>query len=186
LIEHGAHPTQFDEEQRKLEIGGKGEAELKRSEDVLVGLKGQYARLVGLVQGLGIEVEREEDSEPRIERRVVLVVVPRLVSVVISRDWRPGTSLRLVDTDDDLPAPHLPRTLVDTDDFPAPHLPRTGGDQQPSSEPPPHVRIHFDNDDDDNDDERSGLMMKADEDEMRRANVDMMQMQRRMLSGEVS
>jgi hypothetical protein len=135
-------------------MGGKSEAEVTRNEDVLVGLQGQYARLVGLVQGLGVELE-EEDREPRVERQVYFALYSVSATDSIYSHWI--TPIRLVDAD--LPVPHLPRT-----------------DDQPSSEPAPHVRIQFDDADDREE-------MEADENEMRRANMDMMQMQKRMWAG---
>jgi hypothetical protein len=72
-------------------MGGKGEAEVTRNEDVLVGLQGQYARLVGLVQGLGVEVEKE-DNEPRIERRVLAPHTACLLSSVGLTTYDTGSS----------------------------------------------------------------------------------------------
>ncbi|BGP42995.1 hypothetical protein JCM10450v2_007115 [Rhodotorula kratochvilovae] len=108
------------------------------SHDVLVGLRGQWERIVGLVEPLGVHVEERLRSEE--ERN------------------RTG---RLVETDDER------EPAEDDDDEEALPLKPV--------QAPPHVAIPV------HDDRRDIAQMEEDEEEMDRANQEVLQMQKRML-----
>ncbi|GAA5915370.1 hypothetical protein JCM8208_007692 [Rhodotorula glutinis] len=114
------------------------EGEGQTSHDVLVGLRGQWERIVALVEPLGVHIEERLRSE----------------------DMQ-GRTGRLVETDDE-------REAGDE-----------GGDRDELTSRPaqagPHVAIPV------HDDRRDLAQMEEDEDEMDRANAQVLQMQKRML-----
>ncbi|GAA5857462.1 hypothetical protein JCM9279_007567 [Rhodotorula babjevae] len=114
------------------------ESEGQTSHDVLVGLRGQWERIVALVEPLGVHIEERLRTEEE-----------------------QGRTGRLVETDDE-------QGLGDEAD---------DRDGLPLRPPPagPHVAIPV------HDDRRDLAQMEEDEDEMDRANAQVLQMQKRML-----
>ncbi|GAA6030759.1 hypothetical protein JCM8097_008860 [Rhodosporidiobolus ruineniae] len=110
--------------------------------EVMTGLKGQFHRLIGLVEPLGIVVEEH-----------------------LREDKGKGKTGRLVETDDER----------DEDDS------LGGGEDglplQPVGQRPPHIAITMH----DAEASRDLKTMEEDEEEMQRANADVLQMQRRMM-----
>ncbi|GAA95921.1 uncharacterized protein L969DRAFT_57322 [Mixia osmundae IAM 14324] len=113
------------------------------TEPVLEGLQKQYARLVELVQGLGVQLEHEPTSASE----------GQLISTQTEEEQ------------DHLPTPHLTRTPV------SPSLP------QPEVLMPPAPTVRVDKYYDDPSD-----ALEMDDEEMRRANQDVAQLQQRMMA----
>ncbi|GAA5940561.1 hypothetical protein JCM3775_004829 [Rhodotorula graminis] len=114
------------------------ESEGQTSHDVLVGLRGQWGRIVALVEPLGVRVEERLRTEEE-----------------------QGRTGRLVETDDE-------REAGDEGDDRDELAPR-------SAQASPHAAIPV------HDDRRDLAQMEEDEDEMDRANAQVLQMQKRML-----
>ncbi|KAK9895421.1 hypothetical protein P389DRAFT_93041 [Cystobasidium minutum MCA 4210] len=144
----------LESEQRQLETSRNkllSEVELKNREDVLIGLQKQYGRLSALCEGLGMHVEPLHVND---------------------RAEEAAREELLIDTGtgDDVPLADLPQHS------------RTSGmrreDARPGTQSPiPEIRLN--NGDDPYQDDPDTA--KMDEDEMRRANQDVMQMQRQMM-----
>lgn len=145
----------LEAEQRKLESSRNkllSESELKNREEMLLGLQKQYGRLSALCSGLGMQVEPLRSND-RVEEA--------------SREEL------LIDTGtgDDVPMSDILKSS---------RISRAGPEDTESEvqSPIPEIRIHSSHDEPYQDDPETARM---DEDEMRRANQDVMQMQRRMM-----
>lgn len=172
----------LEDEQRRLE-GARhrllGEDELRSREDVLVGLQKQYGRLKALCDGLGIEAELLEATAGETQARVLQQAPPErtqreelLIDAWVSsvnRAWLVTFSGTLADAPD-----RVALYRGSSDDVPLRDIPQTSG-SDPLSRNPPDIRI--DVPDDPAEDSR------MDEEEMRIANQDVMQMQRRAMDG---